>query len=84
MRLIDADEYKKHLCEHCLTKLKHGGVFCPCGRVLGADYFPTAFDVDMCIEAIEGCEHVIVDGDIMISMNDAINVVKDGGIYETD
>lgn len=41
MRVIDVDAYKKQLCKHCLDKAKYGESFCPCGRVLGIELFPT-------------------------------------------
>lgn len=50
MRLIDADKYKKQLCENCISKLKYGETFCPCGRVLDIDYFPTTYDVDKVVD----------------------------------
>lgn len=82
MRLIDADKFIEFIDNKYKWHEETDDISDQMLFDLGCQ--PTAFDVEMCIEALEGCEHVMVDGDIMISMNDAINVVKDGGIYETD
>lgn len=79
MRLIDADDVIKCCCSHyghCYYECEK------CGFAKSVEKIPTAFDVDMVTEQIEGCEHIMVDDEIMISMNDVLNIVKDGGIYD--
>ena len=78
-RLIDADKLLEELREYHPLSISYG--------ILGdIEYFPTAYDADKVIEQLENVSFVDVDeeyaddGQRMLFLHDAIEIVKKRGI----
>lgn len=77
-RLIDADKLLEELREYHPLSLSYG-------ILSDIEYFPTAYDVDNVIEQLENVSFVDVDeeyaddGQRMLFLHDAIEIVKRGG-----
>ena len=78
-RLIDADKLLEELREYHPLSLSYG-------ILSDIEYFPTAYDVDKVVEQLEKVSFVDVDeeyaddGQRMLFLHDAIEIVKKGGI----
>ena len=79
MRLIDADKLLEELREYHPLSLSQG-------ILSDIEYFPTAYNIDRVIEQLEKVSFVDVDeeyaddGQRMLFLHDAIEIVKKGGI----
>ena len=79
-RLIDADKLLEELREYHPLSLSHG-------ILSDIEYFPTAYDADKVVEQLEKVSFVDVDeeyadnGQIMLFLHDAIEIVEKGGNY---
>ena len=77
-RLIDADKLLEELREYHPLSLSYG-------ILSDIEYFPTAYDVDKVVEQLENVSFVDVDeeyagdGQRMLFLHDAIEIVKRGG-----
>ena len=77
-RLIDADKLLEELRECHPPSLSYG-------ILRDIEYFPTAYDIDNVIEQLENVSFVDVDeeyaddGQRMLFLHDAIEIVKRGG-----
>ena len=77
-RLIDADKLLEELREYHPLSLSHG-------ILSDIEYFPTAYDIDKVIEQLENVSFVDIDeeyaddGQRMLFLHDAIEIVKRGG-----
>ena len=77
-RLIDADKLLEELREYHPLSLSHG-------ILSDIEYFPTAYNIDRVIEQLEKVSFVDVDeeyaddGQRMLFLHDAIEIVKRGG-----
>ena len=77
-RLIDADKLLEELREYHPLSLSNG-------ILSDIEYFPTAYDVDKVVEQLENVSFVDVDeeyagdGQRMLFLHDAIEIVKRGG-----
>ena len=77
-RLIDADKLLEELREYHPLSLSYG-------ILSDIEYFPTAYDVDKVVEQLENVSFVDVDeeyaddGQRMLFLHDAIEIVKKGG-----
>ena len=78
-RLIDADKLLEELRECHPLSLSYG-------ILSDIEYFPTAYDADKVIEQLENVSFVDVDeeyaddGQRMLFLHDAIEIVKRGGV----
>ena len=78
MRLIDADKLLEELRECHPLSISYG-------ILSDIEYFPTAYDIDNVIEQMENVSFVDVDeeyaddGQRMLFLHDAIEIVKRGG-----
>ena len=78
MRLIDADKLLEELRECHPLSISYG-------ILSDIEYFPTAYDIDNVIEQLENVSFVDVDeeyaddGQRMLFLHDAIEIVKRGG-----
>ena len=76
-RLIDVDKLLEELRQYHPLSLSHG-------ILSDIEYFPTAYDVDKVIEQLEKVSFVDVDeeyaddGQRMLFLHDAIEIVKGG------
>lgn len=79
-RLIDADKLLEELREYHPLSLSHG-------ILSDIEYFPTAYDIDKVIEQLEKVSFVDVDeeyaddGQRMLFLHDAIEIVKKGVVW---
>ena len=77
-RLIDADKLLEELREYHPLSLSYG-------ILSDIEYFPTAYDTDNVIEQLENVSFVDIDeeyaddGQRMLFLHDAIEIVKRGG-----
>ena len=77
-RLIDADKLLDELREYHPLSISYG-------ILSDIEYFPTAYDIDNVIEQLENVSFVDVDeeyaddGQRMLFLHDAIEIVKRGG-----
>ena len=77
-RLIDADKLLEELRQYHPLSLSNG-------ILSDIEYFPTAYDIDKVIEQLEKVSFVDVDeeyaddGQRMLFLHDAIEIVKKGG-----
>ena len=77
-RLIDADKLLEELRQYHPLSLSYG-------ILSDIEYFPTAYDIDNVIEQLEEVSFVDVDeeyaddGQRMLFLHDAIEIVKKGG-----
>ena len=77
-RLIDADKLLEELRQYHPLSLSYG-------RLSDIEYFPTAQDADNVIEQLENVSFVDIDeeyaddGQRMLFLHDAIEIVKRGG-----
>ena len=77
-RLIDADKLLEELREYHPLSISYG-------ILSDIEYFPTAYDVDNVIEQLENVSFVDIDeeyaddGQRMLFLHDAIEIVKRGG-----
>ena len=77
-RLIDADKLLEELRQYHPLSLSYG-------ILSDIEYFPTAYDVDKVIEQLENVSFVDIDeeyaddGQRMLFLHDAIEIVKRGG-----
>lgn len=77
-RLIDADKLLEELRQYHPLSLSYG-------ILRDIEYFPTAYDVDKVVEQLENVSFVDVDeeyagdGQRMLFLHDAIEIVKRGG-----
>lgn len=77
-RLIDVDKLLEELREYHPLSISYG-------ILSDIEYFPTAYDVDNVIEQLENVSFVDVDeeyaddGQRMLFLHDAIEIVKRGG-----
>ena len=77
-RLIDADKLLEELKEYHPLSLSYG-------ILSDIEYFPTAYDIDKVIEQLENVSFVDIDeeyaddGQRMLFLHDAIEIVKRGG-----
>ena len=77
-RLIDADKLLEELRECHPLSLSYG-------ILSDIEYFPTAYDIDNVIEQLENVSFVDIDeeyaddGQRMLFLHDAIEIVKRGG-----
>ena len=77
-RLIDVDKLLDELREYHPLSLSYG-------ILSDIEYFPTAYDIDKVIEQLENVSFVDVDeeyaddGQRMLFLHDAIEIVKRGG-----
>ena len=77
-RLIDADKLLEELREYHPLSISYG-------ILSDIEYFPTAYDADKVIERLENVSFVDVDeeyaddGQRMLFLHDAIEIVKRGG-----
>lgn len=77
-RLIDADKLLEELREYHPLSISYG-------ILSDIEYFPTAYDVDKVVEQLENVSFVDVDeeyagdGQRMLFLHDAIEIVKRGG-----
>ena len=77
-RLIDADKLLEELREYHPLSISHG-------ILSDIEYFPSAYDIDNVIEQLEEVSFVDVDeeyaddGQRMLFLHDAIEIVKRGG-----
>ena len=78
-RLIDADKLLEELRECHPLSISYG-------ILSDIEYFPTAYDADKVIERLEKASFVDVDeeyaddGQRMLFLHDAIEIVKKGGV----
>ena len=78
-RLIDVDKLLEELREYHPLSLSHG-------ILSDIEYFPTAYNIDRVIEQLEKVSFVDVDeeyaddGQRMLFLHDAIEIVKRGGV----
>ena len=78
MRLIDADKLLEELREYHPLSLSYS-------ILSDIEYFPTAYDIDKVVEQLENVSFVDVDeeyaddGQRMLFLQDAIEIVKRGG-----
>lgn len=78
-RLIDADKLLEELREYHPLSISYG-------ILSDIEYFPTAYDADKVIERLEKASFVDVDeeyaddGQRMLFLHDAIEIVKKGGV----
>ena len=79
-RLIDADKLLEELREYHPLSLSNG-------ILSDIEYFPTAYDIDKVIEQLEKVSFVDVDeeyaddGQRMLFIHDAIEIVKKGVVW---
>lgn len=77
MRLIDADKFKgKIIAGHC-----YSGV----NKLINVDDVPTAYDVDKVVEQLKNVSYerfgnAGMDGENVVNLDDAIEIIKAGGI----
>ena len=77
-RLIDADKLLEELREYHPLSISYG-------ILSDIEYFPTAYDIDNVIEQLENVSFVDIDeeyaddGQRMLFLHDAIEIVKRGG-----
>ena len=77
-RLIDADKLLEELRQYHPLSLSYG-------ILSDIEYFPTAYDADKVIEQLENVSFVDIDeeyaddGQRMLFLHDAIEIVKRGG-----
>ena len=77
-RLIDADKLLEELRQYHPLSLSYG-------ILSDIEYFPTAYDIDKVIEQLENVSFVDIDeeyaddGQRMLFLHDAIEIVKRGG-----
>ena len=77
-RLIDADKLLEELREYHPLSISYG-------ILSDIEYFPTAYDVDKVLEQLENVSFVDIDeeyaddGQRMLFLHDAIEIVKRGG-----
>ena len=77
-RLIDVDKLLEELREYHPLSLSYG-------ILSDIEYFPTAYDVDKVVDQLENVSFVDVDeeyaddGQRMLFLHDAIEIVKRGG-----
>ena len=77
-RLIDADKLLEELMQYHPLSLSYG-------ILSDIEYFPTAYDIDKVIEQLENVSFVDIDeeyaddGQRMLFLHDAIEIVKRGG-----
>ena len=77
-RLIDADKLLEELREYHPLSISYG-------ILSDIEYFPTAYDADKVIEQLENVSFVDIDeeyaddGQRMLFLHDAIEIVKRGG-----
>ena len=78
-RLIDADKLLEELRQYHPLSISYG-------ILSDIEYFPTAYDIDNVIEQLENVSFVDIDeeyaddGQRMLFLHDAIEIVKKGGI----
>ena len=78
-RLVDVDKLLEELREYHPLSLSYG-------ILSDIEYFPTAYDVDKVVEQLENVSFVDVDeeyagdGQRMLFLHDAIEIVKRGGV----
>ena len=78
-RLIDVDKLLEELREYHPLSLSYG-------ILSDIEYFPTAYDVDKVVKQLENVSFVDVDeeyaddGQRMLFLHDAIEIVKRGGV----
>ena len=79
-RLIDADKLLEELREYHPLSISYG-------MLSDIEYFPTAYDIDKVVKQLENVSFVDVDeeyaddGQRMLFLHDAIEIVK-GGVEE--
>ena len=79
MRLIDADKLLEELKQYYPLSISYG-------ILSNIEYFPTAYDTDNVIEQLENVSFVDIDeeyaddGQRMLFLHDAIEIIKKGGI----
>ena len=77
-RLIDADKLLEELRQYHPLSISYG-------ILSDIEYFPTAYDIDNVIEQLENVSFVDIDeeyaddGQRMLFLHDAIEIVKRGG-----
>lgn len=77
MRLIDADKFKgKVIASHC-----YSGV----NKLINIDDVPTAYDVDKVVEQLKNVSYerfgnAGMGGENVVNLDDAIEIIKAGGI----
>lgn len=81
MRLIDADALKKNLKS---VTLSNGTLLNTNTVLLLLDKYPTAYEVDKVLEQLKEASYERfgndgMGGELVVNLNDAIEIVKEGG-----
>lgn len=88
MRLIDADDFKKKYCEENCGKRKCVDAMDKCNFILSLEEQeeqPTAYDIEKVVEklgniAFERYNADGMGGEKVVNLDDAIEIVKHGGV----